>query len=286
MKRLFILTALLICLMSFTSVSASYDGEYYSSDTDFVDSYYAFIDLNNDGKLDNIIYHILTDNEHKDPYVRIIVNDLDAVCYDKLSFDNSDYSTAFPITLAPITVIDLNTVDNYKELILQYNCWAEDGYSDCHFYILRYTGKELKVICSHELHGAWWGTYRTVPNRKNIIQIAEPLGSDIYNMDYSAPAVYKTYKLKNKKLVQVKEDYEVYYPYSGKFTTSRSLAMYSDKKKTSVISTISVGKDIDILKISYNNKWIYVKYKGKTGWVNISKYNTFHEFLCSESMYS
>lgn len=268
MKRLFILTILLVALMGFTSASAGTTN--------------LKVDLDGDDYFDNIELIPTTPHTYKEEYTVETVYDIDveiAGSYDYYTHKCVSYTcnasssdadgNLYYYDLEGIYVTDLNKTDKYQELMLIFMDNRYANYWPSYIYILRYNGKTLDCIAESALNGNY-ASIKTGKN-KNTLIICEPIGNCL-----GKPFVDRTYKIKNNTLILTKTDLD--YKLS-KVQALSTFNIYSDKSTSSKkVGTINKGQKFNVKKLSYNGKFAYVTKGNLKGWVDLTQFDAYKEW--------
>ena len=179
------------------------------------------------------------------------------------------------------SICDINPKDKYKEVVLDVK--SEFGHS---LIVLRYKKKKLKLLFKVEdvAHD-----FKLVSEQKKGDKVLA------YDASYCALGNHiktiKTYKIKNKKLVEVKPKSQIYtvdnspiyvegdyYEPSG-YIAARDITVYSSSDGKKSVSTIKKGTEFFITKLKYQNgngKYALVDIKdGKksVGWIDVEDYD-------------
>ena len=170
---------------------------------------------------------------------------------------------------ASVSIYDINPADKFKEIVVE--IIAEFNHS---YYAYRYNNGKLKLLFSEEDE---INDFQLLPKQKKGKKVLAYDAVDCALGNHVT--IIKNFKVKNKKLVEVKPKtgiYKVAYDYA--YTSAKKIPVYKNTGDKSAIMTIKKGTKFIITKLKYANdgkKYAMVKLKGKenVGWIDVSYYD-------------
>lgn len=205
------------------------------------------IDLNNDGIAEKILYEIENDSEYEEEGIaHLTINDIDY---------SNEIELFFPAQV--FHIIDVDTIDNYYELLLSSYGPSNDLMSIWY----RYDGDKLINIGTTEMIP---GEGLTVEKDNSIIIYNR---TDILETSF-IPVIYT---IENNEIKKVQKEGELYLWSSFREELLKSpldLVVYTERNTTSEKVTIPQNSEFDS-NTTDNKEWVNIIYNETEYWLHI-----------------